>query len=433
MANKRITDIDSVQTIKDEDYLYIKQDGKFKTVAKSVVDEQTQLKINDTKTELEKEIADSNQRLKDTLDRKVDKTGIKTINGQSILGDGDITISGGSGGGSYTLPVATSTTLGGVKPTSKTAAMTKDVGVDSTGKLYTSPDVTDAEKSTWNGKMDKTTFKTVNGQTITGSGNIEVSSGSNVTVDTALSSTSTNPVQNKVIKAELDKKASTDVATTSADGLMSKEDKAKLNDIAAGANKTIVDSALSDTSTNPVQNKILKAELDKKINSNEIKTINGESIVGDGDITVSGGDGEIVPHEIKLIVDYTTTESASAYTFTKEEYPDLEDLIFVYIVVKQPTDPAKKVWVNCVTNYGHLMPIPSSQQYIISYATVVNGVWIGSGISTDNVACLGAASLAYTVHSAKNLMTPYQKIGFIKIESHTPIFEIGTSIQIYGF
>lgn len=112
------------------------------------------------------------------------------------------------------------------------------------------------------------------------------SGGSNITVDTELSSTSTNPVQNKVIKAELDKKASTDVATTSANGLMSKEDKAKLSDIAAGANKTVVESTLSDTSTNPVQNKILKAELDKKINSNEIKTINGESIIGDGNIQI---------------------------------------------------------------------------------------------------------------------------------------------------
>lgn len=53
--------------------------------------------------------------------------------------------------------------------------------------------------------------------------------------------------------------------TTSADGLMSKEDKNKLDVIADGANKTIVDAALNDTSINPVQNKIVKAELDKKL------------------------------------------------------------------------------------------------------------------------------------------------------------------------
>ena len=39
----------------------------------------------------------------------------------------------------YTLPVATSTRLGGVKPVAKTTAMTQTVGVDSSGKLYTAP------------------------------------------------------------------------------------------------------------------------------------------------------------------------------------------------------------------------------------------------------------------------------------------------------
>jgi hypothetical protein len=73
-----------------------------------------------------------------------------------------------------------------------------------------------------------------------------------ITVDTTLSSSSTNPVQNKVIKTELDKKAGTAVATTNTNGLMSAADKTKLNGIATGANKTIVDTTLSDSSTNPV-------------------------------------------------------------------------------------------------------------------------------------------------------------------------------------
>ena len=50
-------------------------------------------------------------------------------------------------------------------------------------------------------------------------------------------------------------------ATTSAAGFMSKEDKTKLDGIATGANKTTVDSALSSTSTNPVQNKVINTAL----------------------------------------------------------------------------------------------------------------------------------------------------------------------------
>lgn len=54
-------------------------------------------------------------------------------------------------------------------------------------------------------------------------------------------------------------------ASTSTAGLMSASDKTKLDGIATGANKTIVDSALSTTSTNPVQNKIVSTELGKKL------------------------------------------------------------------------------------------------------------------------------------------------------------------------
>lgn len=53
-------------------------------------------------------------------------------------------------------------------------------------------------------------------------------------------------------------------ATVSANGLMSKEDKSKLDGIATGANKTVVDSSLSDSSTNPVQNKVVNNALKEK-------------------------------------------------------------------------------------------------------------------------------------------------------------------------
>lgn len=59
-------------------------------------------------------------------------------------------------------------------------------------------------------------------------------------------------------------------ATQSANGLMSSTDKKKLDRIAEGANKTVVDSALSSTSTNPVQNKIIKNAIDGKANSNHL-------------------------------------------------------------------------------------------------------------------------------------------------------------------
>lgn len=53
-----------------------------------------------------------------------------------------------------------------------------------------------------------------------------------------------------------------DVATADANGFMSSADFTKLAGIAEGANKTIVDAALSSTSENPVQNKAVQAAID---------------------------------------------------------------------------------------------------------------------------------------------------------------------------
>ena len=95
-----------------------------------------------------------------------------------------------------------------------------------------------------------------------------VEDGANKTVvDAELDASSTNPVQNKVVKEALDTKAGTAVATTSANGLMSAADKTKLDGVEAGANKTTVDAALDAASENPVQNKAVKAALDKKLST----------------------------------------------------------------------------------------------------------------------------------------------------------------------
>lgn len=53
-------------------------------------------------------------------------------------------------------------------------------------------------------------------------------------------------------------------ATASAAGLMSADDKSKLDSIATGANKTVVDTSFVANSTNPVQSKVVKSALDGK-------------------------------------------------------------------------------------------------------------------------------------------------------------------------
>lgn len=117
-------------------------------------------------------------------------------------------------------------------------------------------------------------------------------------VDSSLNSTSTNPVQNKIIKSELDKKAERDVVNTTTNGLMSVADKKKLDGIAAGANKITVDTSLSSTSTNPVQNKAVKSAMDQKFDKS------GGQVDGSIDVT-----GTVNPKSVAFkLASYQTTE-----------------------------------------------------------------------------------------------------------------------------
>ena len=93
-------------------------------------------------------------------------------------------------------------------------------------------------------------------------------------------------------KTEVDDKLSTkannSLVSQSSNGLMSSADKTKLDGIATGANKTIVDSALSTTSTNPVQNKVINSEITSLNNSiaNHTHELGGNNLlVGTKDAT----------------------------------------------------------------------------------------------------------------------------------------------------
>ena len=67
-----------------------------------------------------------------------------------------------------------------------------------------------------------TNIKTINNQSILGEGNITIDPGTQITVDDAMSSSSENPVQNKVITAALGNKAnSADLATVATSGAYS--------------------------------------------------------------------------------------------------------------------------------------------------------------------------------------------------------------------
>ena len=186
-----------------------------------------------------------NKIIKSELDKKAERDVVNTTT-NGLMSVADKKKLDGIAAGANKITVDTS-----LSSTSTNPVQNKIINSALSGKAGTSVATTDA-----NGLMSAADKKKLDG----------IAAGANkITVDTSLSSTSTNPVQNKIINSALSGKAGTSVATTDANGLMSAADKKKLDGIADGANKTDVDSFLSSGSIRPVQNRVVKSELDNKL------------------------------------------------------------------------------------------------------------------------------------------------------------------------
>ena len=128
-------------------------------------------------------------------DTLVSGTNIKTINGETILGSGNLVIQSGTSNWDDIQG----------KPQFAEVATSGDYN-DLINKP-TIPDVSDlATKQEIAGKQDTlvsgTNIKTINGNSVLGAGDITIQAGG--TIDTAMSDTSENAVQNKVIKKYID-------------------------------------------------------------------------------------------------------------------------------------------------------------------------------------------------------------------------------------
>lgn len=286
------------------------------------------------------------------------------------------------------------------------------------------------------------------GSTITltgsdGSTSTVTDSDTKVTVDSALSSTSTNPVQNKVINAALANKANTSAiptktsqltndsgfkttdnnttytltqdstdghkitltpstgtattitipdnnttysaATTSANGLMTSAMVTKLNGIATGANKTTVDSALSSTSTNPVQNKIIYAALAEKVDTNTTYSISKSGST----VTLTGSDGST-----STFTDANTTYSAAttsaAGLMSAADKTKLDGIATGANKYSHPTSSGNK----------HI-PSGGSSGQILRWSADGTAVWGADNNTTYSAATTSAAGLMSAADKTK--------------------------------
>ena len=193
----------------------------------------------------------------------------------------------------------------------KTSQLTNDSQYQTKANLDTAL-ATKADKSSLASRQDKlvsgTNIKTVNNQSILGSGNISIESTS-ITVDSALSTTSENPVQNKVVTKALQTKANASDIPTKVSQLENDSKFATQTAVATGlATKAAKDSLtslesditnLQTTVGNQDKSIIANAQAiqgkqDKLVSGTNIKTINNQSLLGSGNISIEGGGSTVV-------------------------------------------------------------------------------------------------------------------------------------------
>lgn len=239
----------------------------------------------------------SKTELEEKQDTLVSGTNIKTINGQSVIGSGNIEIQGGE------LPIATADTLGGIK-VGAGLSINPDTGVLSTtgggtadsvewDNVLSKPDdivniterlATKLDTATYN--VDKPTFalkteipnisglatKTeLSGKLDTATYNSEKAS-----FETKENAAATYQVKGDyATTAQLNSKqdtlvSGTNIKTINGNSLLGK------GDITIQAGGT-VDTAMSDTSTNAVQNKVIKKYIDDLVGNilTQLQEING--------------------------------------------------------------------------------------------------------------------------------------------------------------
>ena len=168
------------------------------------------------------------------------------------------------------------------------------------------------------GKQDKlvsgTNIKTINNQSILGSGNISIEGGggSTIVVDDALSDTSENPVQNKVITTKVNSLESSLASKANASDIPTKV--SQLENDSTYQTKANLDTALADyAKTSDVNSKNTLQDTAIQNNTDAIATIN--------QTLESKADTSAIPTKVSQLEndsDFATTTGVSATYATKE-------------------------------------------------------------------------------------------------------------------
>lgn len=209
---------------------------------------------------------------KEELNAKQDKlvsgTNIKTINGVTLLGEGNITIEGGGSGADLSDYYTKTETNALVNPKLEQVTLTQEeydaLETKEDNVLYVISNAEDFK------------FKTINGEQITGEGNIEVAA--NVDLSDYATKSELNAKQDTITDLETIRSGAAKGAT---------------------ALQSVPDTYALKTDIPDITTK-----QDTLVSGTNIKTINGISLLGEGNISISGeGGGDLSGYYTKAEID----------------------------------------------------------------------------------------------------------------------------------
>lgn len=212
-----------------------------------------------------------------------------------------------------------------------------------------------------------TNIKTINGQDLLGTGNLTQEQ--IINIDNTLSNTSENPVQNKIIKEALDgKQPIGDYALKSelpdVDALLSKQEASKIY-----APKVLVEG-----------------KQDKLVSGQNIKTINGETLLGSGDLTVMGGitiiDSTLSPDSTNPVQNKIINSEFNKVIYFEDIAGDV--LPQPDVIVADTSTKALQDWNgnNIIDTYATKIDLNSKQNTLVSgtsIKTINNQELLGQG------------------------------------------------------
>ena len=250
-----------------------------------------------------------------------------------------------------------------------------------------------------------------------------IEAGANKTVvDAALSTYSTNPVMNKVVYTALGNKVSKVSGKDLSENDYTTSEKQKLAGIETGANKTVVDSSLSSSSLNPVQNKVIYEALQSFVTSWDDLTGKPSTLAGYG-ITADTLPTENSTNPVESGGIYDALEgkedisnkiSAITANSTNDEYPSAAA---VWSLITTLQDSISGLSARVAELENRTSPTTVRDNILVLQSGQMNGTIlepVGATIGQDNILTFGQSSESVTADMENNILT----LGNVSMDSN---------------